>query len=115
MADIVRLTDPEHLTVVSVAPSFGNNAFSMTVRGQEIFYRPAPDLDAWMKKPDFGGIPLLSPWANRMDGDAFFANGKKYLLNPGLGTSATTAITCPFTASSRTPTSGASSSRISLP
>ena len=84
MADIVRLTDPEHLTVVSVAPSFGNNAFSMTVRGQEIFYRPAPDLDAWMKKPDFGGIPLLSPWANRMDGDAFFANGKKYLLNPGL-------------------------------
>jgi aldose 1-epimerase len=85
MADIVRLTDPEHLTVVSIATTFGNNAYSMTVRGVEILYKPAPDLEAWRAKPDFGGVPFLSPWANRMDQDAFFANGKKYLLNPGLG------------------------------
>jgi aldose 1-epimerase len=85
MADIVRLTDPEHLTVVSVATTFGNNAYSMTVRGVETLYKPAPDLAAWVAKPDFGGIPFLSPWANRLDQDAFFANGKKYLLNPGLG------------------------------
>lgn len=83
--DIIRLTDPEHLTVVSIATSFGNNAYSMTVRGAETFYRPAPDLEAWVAKPDFGGIPFLSPWANRMDQNAFFANGKKYLLNEGLG------------------------------
>ena len=31
---IARLTDPEHLTVVSIATNFGNNAYSMTVRGQ---------------------------------------------------------------------------------
>ena len=86
MADIVRLTDPEHLTVVSIAPSFGNIAYSMTVRGVEILHIPAPDLDAWRKKPGLGGIPLLSPWANRVDQDAFWANGKKYLFNPGLGT-----------------------------
>lgn len=85
MNDIVRLTDPEHLTVVSVAPSFGNNAYSMTVRGQEILYKPAPDLDSWRAKPGLGGVPLLSPWANRIDGEAYFANGKKYLLNPSLG------------------------------
>lgn len=85
MADIVRLTDPEHLTVVSIATTFGNIAYSMTVRGQEILYKPAPDLDAWRAKPGLGGVPLLSPWANRIDQDAFFANGKKYLLNPGLG------------------------------
>ncbi len=85
MADIVRLTDPEHLTVVSIATDFGNNAYSMTVRGQEILFKPAPDLDAWRKKPGLGGVPLLSPWANRIDGNAFFANGKKYLLNEGLG------------------------------
>jgi aldose 1-epimerase len=83
--DIVRLTDPEHLTVVSVATGFGNNAYSMTVRGTEILYRPTADLEAWIAKPDFGGVPFLSPWANRMDADFFFANGKKYLLNPGLG------------------------------
>jgi aldose 1-epimerase len=83
--DVVRLTDPEHLTVVSIAPSFGNNAFSMTVRGQEILYKPVPDLDSWRAKPGLGGVPLLSPWANRIDGEAYFANGKKYLLNSALG------------------------------
>lgn len=85
MADIVRLTDPEHLTVVSIATSFGNNAYSMTVRGVEILYKPAPDLDAWRAKPGLGGVPLLSPWANRIDGDGFWANGKRYVFNPGLG------------------------------
>src|SRR5271154_3438199 len=85
MADIVRLTDPEHLTVVSVATDFGNNAYSMTVRGQEILYKPAPDLNAWRKKPGLGGVPFLAPWANRIDQDAFFANGKKYLLNGEVG------------------------------
>jgi aldose 1-epimerase len=83
--DIVRLTDPEHLTVVSIATSFGNNAYSMTVRGVEILYKPAPDLDAWRAKPGLGGVPLLSPWANRIDADSFYANGKKYVFNPGLG------------------------------
>jgi aldose 1-epimerase len=27
----------------------------------------------------------MAPWANRLDQDAFYANGKKYLLNPQLG------------------------------
>ena len=30
------------------------------------------------------GNPFLGPWANRLDQDAFFANGKKFLLNPEL-------------------------------
>jgi aldose 1-epimerase len=84
--DILRLTDPEHLTEVRVATSFGNNAYSMVVRGVEILYKPAPDLEAWVANPGLGGVPLLAPWANRLDQDAFFANGKKYFLNPGLGT-----------------------------
>ena len=25
---------------------------------------------------------MLAPWANRLDGDAYWANGKRYLLNP---------------------------------
>jgi aldose 1-epimerase len=82
---IVRISDPEHLTVVSIATDFGNIAYSMTVRGVEILYKPAPDLDAWRAKPGLGGVPLLSPWANRIDGDSYWANGKKYTLNPGLG------------------------------
>jgi aldose 1-epimerase len=73
------------LTVVSIATDFGNIAYSMTVRGQEILYKPAPDLESWRAKPGLGGVPLLSPWANRIDGDSYYANGKKYSLNLGLG------------------------------
>jgi aldose 1-epimerase len=36
------------------------------------------------EKPSFAGIPFMAPWANRLDQDAFYANGKKYLLNPEL-------------------------------
>ena len=31
------------------------------------------------------GIPFLAPWANRLDEPAFYANGKKYIFNLGLG------------------------------
>jgi aldose 1-epimerase len=31
------------------------------------------------------GVPFLAPWANRLDGDAYWVNGKRYLLNPELG------------------------------
>src|SRR5438552_6380944 len=35
-------------------------------------------------KPVQAGVPFLAPWANRLDQDAYFANGKKYRLNPDL-------------------------------
>ena len=34
------------------------------------------------RRPSQNGIPFLGPWANRLDGDAYWANGKRYLLNP---------------------------------
>jgi aldose 1-epimerase len=36
-------------------------------------------------KPNLCGVPFLAPWANRLDQPAFYANGKKYALNPDLG------------------------------
>lgn len=65
---------------VAVDPDFGNNAFSFKVRGREILWLP----EGW-PKPSLGGIPLLAPWANRIDGDAYFANGKQYRVNRALG------------------------------
>src|SRR5262249_34708760 len=35
-------------------------------------------------KPAMAGNPFLAPWANRLDSDGFWANGKRYQLNPGL-------------------------------
>ncbi len=70
---------------VSIATSFGNNAYSMIVGGEECLWKPAPSLEEWIASPKFGGIPMLSPWANRLDQDAYYANGKEYWLNPTLG------------------------------
>ena len=80
--EVVRLTDAQHRTEVSICPSVGNIAFDMKVNGKQIFAPPNGSLSEWKAKPSQAGIPFLAPWANRIDGDAYWANGKKYLINP---------------------------------
>jgi len=82
--DIVRLTDSAHKTEVSIAPSLGNNAYEMKVAGAAILWSPYQNVGELAAKPVQCGNPFLEPWANRIDQDAFWANGKKYLLNPDL-------------------------------
>ena len=82
--EIVRLADAAHATEVLIVPSIGNIAYAMTVRGKNILWFPFKSLPEMKSKPVLCGVPFLEPWANRLDQDAFYANGKKYLLNPGL-------------------------------
>jgi aldose 1-epimerase len=79
--ETIRLSDPAHAIEVSVCPSIGNIAYDLRVRGTPILLAPPP-LSEWKQKPSQAGIPFLGPWANRLDGDAYWANGKRYLLNP---------------------------------
>jgi aldose 1-epimerase len=83
--EIVRLSDPTHHVEVSIVPSIGNIAYSMKVNGHEILYMPTRSLVELKAKPGLGGVPFLAPWANRIDGLSYWANGKKYLLNNDLG------------------------------
>lgn len=83
--EVVGLSDAAHHTEVSVAPALGNIAYEMKVNGHNVFWWPYKSLKDFEAKPSFAGIPFLAPWANRLDEDAFWANGKKYLLNAGLG------------------------------
>ncbi|MBI3694458.1 MAG: aldose 1-epimerase [Acidobacteria bacterium] len=83
--EIVRLEDRRHATTVSVAPSIGNIAYEMKVKGNNVFWFPFASVGEFQKKPALCGNPLLAPWANRLDENGFYANGKKYLLNLGLG------------------------------
>ena len=83
--EVVRLTDSVHQTEVSIAPSIGNLAYEMKVNGKNLFWLPCDTLAELAAKPRHAGNPFLAPWANRLDQDAFWANGKKYLLNAGLG------------------------------
>lgn len=82
--DVVRLVDAGHHTEVSVIPSIGNTAYEMKVNGKAVLWSPFASLAEWKAKPTFIGVPFLSPWANRLDQDAFWANGRKYRLNPDL-------------------------------
>jgi aldose 1-epimerase len=82
---VIELEDSRRQTVVSIAPSIGNVTFQMKVKGQEILHFPYADLAAFKSRPGLAGIPFLAPWANRLDEQAFYANGKKFTLNMGLG------------------------------
>ena len=83
--EVVRLTDESRNMDVSIAPSIGNNAFEFKVNGVNLLWSPYASLTELRAKPVLCGIPFLAPWANRLDQEAFFANNKKYALNPGLG------------------------------
>jgi aldose 1-epimerase len=69
--DLVQLEDTAHQIVVAIAPLAGNLTREMTVKGANVL---GPQ-----------GIPFMGPWANRLDEQAFYANGKRYAFNMGLG------------------------------
>src|ERR1700692_2661262 len=82
---VIRLADAARGVEVTILPSIGNRASEMKVHGKNILYFPVSDLAQFQKSPELNGIPFLAPWANRLNEPAFWANGKKYLLNLGLG------------------------------
>src|SRR5438046_8550948 len=83
--DVVLLADAAHKTEVTVLPSIGNIAYRMMVNGKNAFFNPVEKLDQLKLKPAMGGVPFLWPWANRIDQNAFLANGRKYNFNLELG------------------------------
>ncbi|HEY2016301.1 MAG TPA: aldose 1-epimerase [Bryobacteraceae bacterium] len=83
--EVVQLADAAHHLEVSIAPSIGNMAYSIKSHGKDIVWFPYHSPADLKEDPRFCCVPFLAPWANRIDGDAYWANGKKYLLNPDLG------------------------------
>ncbi len=83
--EIVRLADAAHKAEVSIVPSIGNNSYEMKVNGKAVFYSPYSSVAEYKKKPTFLGNPFLAPWANRLDREGYWANGKAYALNGALG------------------------------
>lgn len=80
---IVKLIDHEYKTEVSILVSVGNNAFDMKVNGKPVFWSPYADIKEQKTRPQMLGNPFLAPWANRLDHEGFYFNGKHYPLNPG--------------------------------
>ncbi len=82
--EVVQLRDAAHKTQVSIAPSIGNIAYEMKVNGKNLLWFPFSGPAEWKSKLTPCAIPFLAPWANRLDEDAYWANGRKYILNPAL-------------------------------
>jgi aldose 1-epimerase len=85
---VVRLADQSQEVEVLIAPSVGNRAYALKVAGKNLLYFPSSDIAAFEKAGAKGlnGIPFLAPWANRMAGGGFWADGKRYTFNPDVGT-----------------------------
>src|SRR4051812_24747654 len=79
--DVVRLHDASTQTVVSVLPAVGNFTFEMAVKGHNVLHWPYTSVAEFKARPGFSGIPFLGPWANRLDEQAFYANGTKYAFD----------------------------------
>ena len=81
---VVRFADASRGMEVAILPSLGNRAAEFKVHGKNILYIPSSDFAALAARPGLNGVPFLAPWANRLDGPGFWANGKRYELNAGL-------------------------------
>jgi aldose 1-epimerase len=57
----------------------------MLVNGKNALYFPYNSVGEFQQKPRLCGIPLLAPWADRLDEMGFYANGKHYTFQAELG------------------------------
>lgn len=80
----VVLTDSKRKQEVRIAPELGNNAYEFKTNGKRVLWSPYQTLAEFKNKPTQLGNPFLAPWANRLDGESYMVNGKKYVLNPNL-------------------------------
>jgi aldose 1-epimerase len=81
--DVVTLEDTTAKMHVAVVASMGK-AWQIQVNGQNLV-RTSPSLESFLANSGLNGMPLLAPFANRLDETAFYANGKKFTFDLGLG------------------------------
>lgn len=68
-----------------LVPDLGNFAYEFKVNGKDVLI-PPESFKSYLEKRWFGsGNPFMAPFANRIDGDHYYFQGRKYLLNDSLG------------------------------
>lgn len=81
--DVIELVDTTAQMAVSVVWSM-SDAWRIQVKGIDLV-RTSATLADFMERPGYNGMPLLAPFANRLDETAFYANGQKYNFDLELG------------------------------
>lgn len=91
VGDVVTLSDGQAALHVSVLTT-ASNAYQMTVKGHDVIRKTWNTLDDIRPRMGLNGVPLLWPYANRLDEQAFYFNGKKYSFDAGMGNTGTNPI-----------------------
>jgi aldose 1-epimerase len=80
--EVVQLRDEAADLQVSIVPSHGNIAFELLHEGADWLWTPFENpIEEMGGGNALFGIPLLSPWANRLSSDTYSINGTEYTLN----------------------------------
>jgi aldose 1-epimerase len=82
---VVELNDGRSQTAVSILPALGNLTVEMKVKGHNVLRFPFTSAADYKGGSGSIGIPFLAPWADRLDEQAFYANGKRYAFDMSLG------------------------------
>jgi aldose 1-epimerase len=75
----VRVVSADHRIAAEFVPSAGMICSSLTCDGDELLHA-GKGLEAYASEGHTMGIPLLYPWANRIDGHTFDAAGARVTL-----------------------------------
>ena len=79
---IVTLTDPSSPVAAQFVPEAGMIGISLTDSGVELLGQRR-GLDGYLTAGKTMGIPILYPWANRLGGNTYAAEGVTVTLTPG--------------------------------
>ena len=80
--EVVQLRDEMADLQVSIVPSRGNIAYELLHGGTDWLWTPFENPIEEMNGANaLFGIPLLSPWANRLSSDTYSIHGVEYTLN----------------------------------
>jgi aldose 1-epimerase len=83
---VVRLHDAGSDATVSIIPSAGNLTVEFRVRGHNVLRFPYESIADFKGTESVSmGIPFLGPWADRLDEQAFYANGRRFAFDMSLG------------------------------
>jgi aldose 1-epimerase len=77
------LRDAAKETTVALLPSVGDVTYEMSVKGQNVLHFEGGPPEQFTG--GLTGIPFVGPWANRLDEQAFYANGTRYAFDMQLG------------------------------
>ncbi len=85
-----HLRDAGRKMDVGIVPGIGNFVYQFK-QGRNNILIPATSLKTYARNRGIDcGIPMLAPWADRIDHDYYYFQNKKYLLNGSLGNFLTT-------------------------